>query len=134
MRTETLTTHQPTQLVPFSQLSNPIVTLSVVPHKRTQPVVASYVGMEEVEEEVNNNRVRIFVGGLGEGVTAEDLRRLFGSLGSVDGIETIRTKGRSFAYVDFIPSPTDQKSLSKLFSKVLYLCSSVNAFNYIYIK
>ncbi|KAI9110511.1 hypothetical protein K1719_018377 [Acacia pycnantha] len=28
-----------------------------------------------------------------------------------------RTKGRSFAYVDFIPSPTDQNSLSKLFSR-----------------
>ncbi|CAL0320192.1 unnamed protein product [Lupinus luteus] len=70
-----------------------------------------------METEDNNNRVRIFVGGLGETVTPEDLNRLFSSLGTVHGIQTIRTKGRSFAYVDFFPSPTDSKSLSKLFSK-----------------
>ncbi|KAK7281421.1 hypothetical protein RIF29_09404 [Crotalaria pallida] len=69
------------------------------------------------EDDDNNKRVRIFVGGLGEAVTQEDLRKLFATLGTVDGIETIRTKGRSFAYVDFLPSPTDHKSLSKLFSK-----------------
>ncbi|KAI9110520.1 hypothetical protein K1719_018386 [Acacia pycnantha] len=46
-----------------------------------------------------------------------DSRRMFGSLGTVDGVDIIRTKGRSFAYVDFIPSPTDQNSLSKLFSR-----------------
>ncbi|XP_061344012.1 protein REPRESSOR OF SILENCING 3 [Gastrolobium bilobum] len=65
-------------------------------------------------EEEENRGVRIFVGGLGEGVSDEDLRRLFGSLGSVEGLQTIRTKGRSFAYLDFL---TDPKSLSKLFSK-----------------
>ncbi|KAF7836547.1 Nucleolar protein 8 [Senna tora] len=54
---------------------------------------------------------------MGEGVTADDLRKLFGTLGSVDGVEMIRTKGRGFAYVDFTPSPTDQKSLAKLFSR-----------------
>ncbi|OIV97293.1 hypothetical protein TanjilG_07045 [Lupinus angustifolius] len=70
-----------------------------------------------MEAEDNNNRVRIFVGGLGETVTPQDLHRLFSSLGTVHGIQTIRTKGRSFAYVDFFPSPTDSKSLSKLFSK-----------------
>ncbi|KAF1870484.1 hypothetical protein Lal_00003690 [Lupinus albus] len=68
-------------------------------------------------EDDNNKKVRIFVGGLGETVTHEDLHRLFSSLGTIDGIQTIRTKGRSFAYVDFIPSPTDSKPLSKLFSK-----------------
>ncbi|XP_027330341.1 uncharacterized protein LOC113846366 [Abrus precatorius] len=69
-----------------------------------------------MEEEVEDTKttVRIFVGGLGEGVSTEDLRRLFGSLGTVQEIQTIRTKGRSFAYLDFL---TDHKSLSKLFSK-----------------
>ncbi|XP_047160085.1 protein REPRESSOR OF SILENCING 3-like [Vigna umbellata] len=71
------------------------------------------VGMaEEVEE--SNNAVRIFVGGLAETVSIEDLRSLFSSLGSVQAVQTIRTKGRSFAYIDF---HSDPKSLSKLFSK-----------------
>ncbi|KAK7270903.1 hypothetical protein RJT34_26410 [Clitoria ternatea] len=64
-------------------------------------------------EEVEEKKVRIFIGGLGEGVSTQDLQRLFSSLGTVEGIETIRTKGRSFAYLDFL---TDPKSLSKLFS------------------
>ncbi|XP_054810894.1 protein REPRESSOR OF SILENCING 3 [Prosopis cineraria] len=72
---------------------------------------------EEENREAEKSRVRVFVGGLGEGVTSDDLRRLFGSLGGVDGVDIIRTKGRSFAYVDFIPSPTDQNTLSKLFSR-----------------
>ncbi|KAK7350779.1 hypothetical protein VNO77_09722 [Canavalia gladiata] len=78
-------------------------------------LLSSYANwaMEE-ETEDSKMAVRIFVGGLGEGVSAEDLRRLFASLGTVQGIETIRTKGRSFAYLDFL---TDPKSLSKLFSK-----------------
>ncbi|BAT79944.1 hypothetical protein LR48_Vigan721s000200 [Vigna angularis] len=67
---------------------------------------------EEVEE--SNNAVRIFVGGLAETVSIEDLRSLFSSLGSVQAVQTIRTKGRSFAYIDF---HSDPKSLSKLFSK-----------------
>ncbi|KAK4256076.1 hypothetical protein QN277_008989 [Acacia crassicarpa] len=73
--------------------------------------------MEEENREVGDSRLRVFVGGLGEGVTSDDLWRMFGSLGTVDGVDITRTKGRSFAYVDFIPSPTDQNSLSKLFSR-----------------
>ncbi|ESW10529.1 hypothetical protein PHAVU_009G217200 [Phaseolus vulgaris] len=67
---------------------------------------------EEAEETIN--AVRIFVGGLAEAVSAEDLRSLFSSLGTVQAVQTIRTKGRSFAYIDFQSNP---KSLSKLFSK-----------------
>ncbi|XP_020235870.1 uncharacterized protein LOC109815529 [Cajanus cajan] len=69
--------------------------------------------MEEEAKETQS-AVRIFVGGLGEAVSDEDLRTLFSSLGTVQTIRTIRTKGRSFAYLDFL---TDPKSLSKLFSK-----------------
>ncbi|XLR43413.1 hypothetical protein HN51_027457 [Arachis hypogaea] len=65
----------------------------------------------------HNKAVRIFVGGLGESVTKQDLHSLFSSFGNVEAVETIRTKGRSFAYLDFLPSPTDDKSLSRLFSK-----------------
>ena len=71
------------------------------------------VGMEEEAEETKS-AVRIFVGGLAGAVSAEDLRSLFASLGSVQSVQTIRTKGRSFAYLDFLSDP---KSLSKLFSK-----------------
>ncbi|RDX62643.1 Nucleolar protein 8 [Mucuna pruriens] len=70
-------------------------------------------GMEEQAEETKS-AVRIFVGGLGQAVSAEDLRSLFASLGTVKEVQTIRTKGRSFAYLDFLADP---KSLSKLFSK-----------------
>lgn len=56
------------------------------------------------------------MGGLGESVTAEDLQRMFGSLGVVERLDIVRTKSRSFAYVDF--SPSSLKSLSKLFSTV----------------
>jgi RNA recognition motif-containing protein len=66
-------------------------------------------------------KTRIFVGGLAETVTADDLQRIFVSLGAVKGIEVVRTKGRSFAYVDF--SPSSLKSLSKLFSAVRLLSS-----------
>lgn len=83
------------------------------------------MNMEDENKATETSGVRIFVGGLGEGVTDDDLQRLFGSLGSVDGVEIIRTKGRSFAYVDFVPSPSDQKSLSKLFSRVML--TAVNA-------
>ncbi|CAN7038525.1 unnamed protein product, partial [Brassica rapa subsp. trilocularis] len=47
--------------------------------------------------------VRLHVGGLGESVGRDDL--LFytpiSSMGSVDTVEFVRTKGRSFAYIDF---------------------------------
>ncbi|RYR57497.1 hypothetical protein Ahy_A05g023229 isoform K [Arachis hypogaea] len=65
----------------------------------------------------HNKLVRIFVGGLGESITKQDLHSLLSSFGNVEAVETIRTKGRSFAYLDFLPSPTDDKSLSRLFSK-----------------
>jgi len=70
--------------------------------------------MAEEEGEETKNAVRVFVGGLAETVSAEDIRSLFSSLGSVQAVQTIRTKGRSFAYIDF---HSDPKSLSKLFSK-----------------
>lgn len=62
--------------------------------------------------------VRIFVGGLAEGVSAADLEAVFGSVGRVAGVEFVRTNGRSFAYVDF-HCPSD-KALAKLFSTVSY--------------
>ncbi|XP_058727674.1 protein REPRESSOR OF SILENCING 3-like [Vicia villosa] len=65
-------------------------------------------------EEIEKKAVRIFVGGLGEAVTTDDIRRLFESLGTVQSLETIRTKCRNLAYLDFLSDP---KSLSKLFSK-----------------
>ncbi|TQD71940.1 hypothetical protein C1H46_042529 [Malus baccata] len=58
--------------------------------------------------------IRIHVGGLGGTVTEVDLRRMFSSGGTVEGVDIVRTKGRIFAYVDFLPS--DDKSLSKLFT------------------
>ncbi|KAL4205219.1 hypothetical protein AMTRI_Chr01g136250 [Amborella trichopoda] len=57
---------------------------------------------------------RIFLGGLGNTVTANDIVRTFSSLGQVHGVEIIRTKGRCFAYMDF--NPSSQKALDKLFS------------------
>lgn len=64
--------------------------------------------------------VRIFVGGLGESVKEDELRNIFGSFGTIQGsVDIIRTKGRSFAYCDFIPSSPN--SLTKLFGIVL-LC------------
>ncbi|XP_023884781.1 protein REPRESSOR OF SILENCING 3 [Quercus suber] len=68
----------------------------------------------EDEEAGKASQMRIFVGGLGESVSAEDLQRMFGSLGVVERLDIVRTKSRSFAYVDF--SPSSPKSLSKLFS------------------
>lgn len=59
-------------------------------------------------------RTRIHVGGLGYNVTEDDLRKTFSALGNVESAEIVRTKGRSFAYLDFLPS--SQKSLVKLFS------------------
>lgn len=54
------------------------------------------------------------MGGLGERVIEEDLRKTFSSMGSVESVNVIRTKGRSFAYINFLPS--SQNSLAKLFS------------------
>lgn len=65
----------------------------------------------EVEE-----KVRIFVGGLGAAVTSDELRRVFELAGgAVHTLDFVRTKDRSFAYVDFLPS--SPKSLSNLFAK-----------------
>ncbi|KAK9989678.1 hypothetical protein SO802_029917 [Lithocarpus litseifolius] len=75
---------------------------------------ASLSNIMEDEEAEKASQMRIFVGGLGESVTAEDLQRMFGSLGVVERLDIVRTKSRSFAYVDF--SPSSPKSLSKLFS------------------
>ncbi|XVF69823.1 hypothetical protein PTKIN_Ptkin11bG0112000 [Pterospermum kingtungense] len=60
------------------------------------------------------SKTRIHVGGLGQTVTSDDLRKVFSAMGRVDGLEMIRSKGRSFAYVDILPSSSN--SLSKLFS------------------
>ena len=77
---------------------------------------ASLSNKMEDEEAEKASEMRIFVGGLGESVSAEDLQRMFGALGVVERLDIVRTKSRSFAYVDF--SPSSLKSLSKLFSTV----------------
>ncbi|XP_076910591.1 protein REPRESSOR OF SILENCING 3-like [Bidens hawaiensis] len=64
--------------------------------------------------EVTVEKTRIHVGGLGAGVTEDDLRKTFSALGDVVSVDVVRTKGRSFAYLDFLPS--SDKSLPKLFS------------------
>ncbi|KAK6941183.1 RNA recognition motif domain [Dillenia turbinata] len=68
-------------------------------------------------EEGRKEEVRIYVGGLGESVTEDDLRATFSSqsLGLINSVHIVRTKGRSFAYMDFLPSSSS--SVSKLFSK-----------------
>ncbi|KAG2299692.1 hypothetical protein Bca4012_011272 [Brassica carinata] len=58
--------------------------------------------------------VRLHVGGLGESVGRDDLLKIFSPMGSVEAVEFVRTKGRSFAYIDF--SPASENSLTKLFS------------------
>ncbi|KAM0017764.1 putative RNA recognition motif domain, nucleotide-binding alpha-beta plait domain superfamily [Helianthus debilis subsp. tardiflorus] len=68
----------------------------------------------EVEEQLTREKTRIYVGGLGAGVTEDDLRKTFSALGEVVSVDVVRTKGRSFAYLDFLPS--SDKSLPKLFS------------------
>lgn len=72
-------------------------------------------------EDIRNAKMmplRIFVGGLGESIVENEVSRIFESVGGVvEGVELVRTKGRSFAYVDFLPS--SDKSLSKLFGTVL---------------
>lgn len=60
--------------------------------------------------------MRIYVGGLGSRVQVSDLEKTFTSphLGAVQSVEIIRTKGRSFAYLEFLPA--SEKGLVKLFS------------------
>ena len=60
--------------------------------------------------------VRLHVGGLGESVGRDDLLKIFSPMGSVEAVEFVKTKGRSFAYIDF--SPASENSLTKLFSTV----------------
>lgn len=60
--------------------------------------------------------VRLHVGGLGESVGRDDLLKIFSPMGFVEAVEFVRTKGRSFAYIDF--SPASENSLTKLFSTV----------------
>lgn len=61
--------------------------------------------------------LRIYVGGLGVTVAENEVSRIFESVGGVvEGVDLVRTKGRSFAYVDFLPS--SDKSMSKLFGTV----------------
>ncbi|XP_019092677.1 PREDICTED: uncharacterized protein LOC104735182 isoform X2 [Camelina sativa] len=67
--------------------------------------------MEETKS--GGGGVRLHVGGLGESVGRDDLLKIFSPMGTVDAVEFVRTKGRSFAYIDF--SPSSEKSLSKLF-------------------
>ncbi|CAE6246942.1 unnamed protein product [Arabidopsis arenosa] len=67
-----------------------------------------------MEEKSSGGGVRLHVGGLGESVGRDDLLKIFSPMGTVDAVEFVRTKGRSFAYVDFSPSSTN--SLTKLFS------------------
>ncbi|EEF39446.1 protein REPRESSOR OF SILENCING 3 [Ricinus communis] len=60
-------------------------------------------------------RVRIHVGGLGENVTRDDLCNLLSKVGiGFQSVDIIRTKGRSFAYIDFLPSSVS--ALPKLFN------------------
>ncbi|CAK9177707.1 unnamed protein product [Ilex paraguariensis] len=80
----------------------------------------------EVEENENNNKddidgtaatkkmMRIYIGGLGLSVTENDLIKTFSPLGKVESADIVRTNGRSFAYLDFLPS--SEKALAKLFS------------------
>ncbi|KAK9091090.1 hypothetical protein Sjap_024267 [Stephania japonica] len=70
------------------------------------------MGMEGGENATTETR--IFVGGLGESVGEGDLRKTFSSLGIIKNVEFVRSRGRSFAYLDFQPS--SPVSLPKLFS------------------
>ncbi|XP_078149221.1 RNA-binding (RRM/RBD/RNP motifs) family protein [Carex rostrata] len=58
--------------------------------------------------------IRIYIGGLGANVTADDVENIFHSLGRIHSVELVRTNGRSFGYMDF--EPQSDKSLAKLFS------------------
>ncbi|CAA0842165.1 RNA-binding (RRM/RBD/RNP motifs) family protein [Striga hermonthica] len=60
--------------------------------------------------------MRIYIGGLGLSVQEDDLKKTFTSpqLGSVQSVEIIRSKGRSFGYLEY--APASDKGLAKLFS------------------
>ncbi|EPS66732.1 hypothetical protein M569_08046, partial [Genlisea aurea] len=61
--------------------------------------------------------MRIYVGGLGPSVAEDDIKKVFTSpqLGTVNSVEIIRSKSRSFAYLDF--DPVSENGISKLFGK-----------------
>ncbi|GER36125.1 RNA-binding (RRM/RBD/RNP motifs) family protein [Striga asiatica] len=61
-------------------------------------------------------RLEIYIGGLGSSVQEDDLKKTFTSpqLGSVQSVEIIRSKGRSFGYLEY--APASDKGLAKLFS------------------
>jgi hypothetical protein len=84
------------------------------------------------EEEEEEAVIRIFVGGLGESVSSEDLRNIFSSNKSlglgIQSVEIIRSKGRSFAYIDFFSSSNN--SLSKLFNTVFFQSISVSCISF----
>lgn len=77
------------------------------------PKSGTYTTMEE-------EKIRLFVGGLGPEVSAGDLQERFATLGNVQSVALPPAKAgfghRGFAYVDFVPA-TDA-SLRKLFSAV----------------
>ncbi|XP_065875184.1 protein REPRESSOR OF SILENCING 3 isoform X2 [Euphorbia lathyris] len=71
--------------------------------------------MERKDEDLTTKNVRIYVGGLGESVTSDDLCGTFSKMGvEIEAVDIIRTKGRSFAYIDF--SHHSRDSLPKLFN------------------
>ncbi|KAK8954782.1 hypothetical protein KSP39_PZI001717 [Platanthera zijinensis] len=57
---------------------------------------------------------RIFIGGVGAGVTDADVDKTFSPLGRVHSVEIVRSNGRNFAFMDFEPSSV--KSMANLFS------------------
>ncbi|KAL6519253.1 hypothetical protein OROGR_018573 [Orobanche gracilis] len=61
-------------------------------------------------------KMRIYIGGLGSSVQEDDLKKTFTSpqLGTVKSVEIIRSKGRSFGYLEYVPA--SEKGLAKLFS------------------
>jgi hypothetical protein len=93
------------------------------------PAAVPAAAAEEEEEEAV---IRIFVGGLGESVSSEDLRNIFSSNKSlglgIQSVEIIRSKGRSFAYIDFFSSSNN--SLSKLFNTVFFQSISVSCISF----
>ncbi|KAK6126682.1 hypothetical protein DH2020_039577 [Rehmannia glutinosa] len=72
------------------------------------------------------DKLRIYIGGLGSSVQEDDLKKTFTSpqLGTVDSVEIIRSKGRSFGYLEFVP--VSDKGLAKLFSTVSLSLSRYN--------
>ncbi|WCJ38274.1 RNA-binding (RRM/RBD/RNP motifs) family protein [Euphorbia peplus] len=71
--------------------------------------------MEGREEDLTTKKIRIHVGGLGESVTSDDLCGTFSKLGvEIEAVDIVRSKGRSFAYIDFSHRSLD--ALPKLFN------------------